>query len=211
MLPAGIRRSGRIEPPHVEGFLTTPRIALRRFEAGDLESIVALDADPAVMRFINGGTPVPRERIERDFGPKLVEGWDPFCERDRRTIYCACDRGSGAFLGWFHVKPGRRWPEDLELGYRLARSAWGRGLATEGSIALRDFVFDRLKAPVLFGTTMRDNRASAHVLQKVGMTLECRFEEADWPGTDKEALKFSMRRPSSNVDLSPTAQLPANS
>jgi hypothetical protein len=62
---------------------------------------VALDADPAVMRFINGGTPVPRSRIEADFGPKLVEAWDPTCERDRRTFHCACDRESGAFLGWF--------------------------------------------------------------------------------------------------------------
>jgi RimJ/RimL family protein N-acetyltransferase len=179
----------------VDAFLTTERIALRRFAPGDLESIVALDADPLVMRFINGGVPVPRERIERDFGPKLVDGWDPLCERDRRTIYCACDRTSGAFLGWFHVKNGRHWPEELELGYRLVRSAWGRGLATEGSLALRDFVFERLKAPVLIATTMRDNKASAHVLEKVGMTLQCRYPETDWPGPDREALKFAVRRP----------------
>ena len=179
----------------MEWFLTTERIGLRRFEPADLESIVALDADPRVMRFINGGTPVPRERIEADFPSRLVDSWDPLCERDRRTLFCACDRGSGAFLGWFHVKPGRMWPDELELGYRLARSAWGRGLATEGSRALRDFVFERLRAPKLMATTMRDNRASAHVLEKVGMTLETRYQEPLWPFEDREALKYAVLAP----------------
>jgi RimJ/RimL family protein N-acetyltransferase len=92
------------------------------------------------------------------------------------------------------VKPGYFWPDELELGCRLVRAAWGRGLATEGSRALRDFVLDGLGAPVLIATTMGGNRASARVLEKVGMTLERRFEEVRWPHADREALECSMRR-----------------
>ena len=192
----------------MDWFLTTERLGLRRFEPRDLESIVALDGDPLVMHFINGGTPVPRERIERDFHPRLVEGWDPLCERDRRTVYCACERHSGAFVGWFFAKRGQHWPDELELGYRLLRSAWGRGLATEGARAVRDFVFERVQAPGLFATVMRDHRASARVLEKLGMTLERRYDEADWPFPDREALKYSMRRGGDPEGRGPAATAP---
>lgn len=178
----------------MDWFLTTERIGLRRFEARDLDDVVALDGDPEVMRFITDGAPVPRARIEQDFEPRLVSAWDPLCERDRRTFFAAADRTTGEFLGWFHFKPGWYWPEEMELGYRLKRAAWGRGLATEGSIAIRDFAFDRLRLPGLFGATMLGNNASAHVLRKVGMRLECEYVEERWPGPDRRALKFSMTR-----------------
>ena len=175
-------------------FLETARIGFRRFEAADLDDVVALDADPEVMRFINGGVAVPRALTERDFGPKLCEAWDPLCARDRRTFYAACAPSDGEFLGWFHMKPGFYWPAELELGYRLKRAAWGRGLATEGAGALRDLAFGRLGLDRLFGATMLGNERSAHVLEKIGMSLECAYVEERWPGEDRRALKFSMRR-----------------
>jgi RimJ/RimL family protein N-acetyltransferase len=63
-----------------------------------------------------------------------------------------------------------------ELGWRLARAAWGRGLATEGAIAARDWALGELGMPELISIIHPDNAASKRVAAKVGMTLEARLE-----------------------------------
>ena len=60
-------------------------------------------------------------------------------------------------------------PYDLEVGYRLRRHAWGRGLATEITIALIDRAFATGDARRVVATTRNDNLASTRVLEKVGM------------------------------------------
>lgn len=51
------------------------------------------------------------------------------------------EKSTGAFLGWFHYRlPPDGHTDDVELGYRLRRSAWGKGYATEGSRALVRYV-----------------------------------------------------------------------
>jgi RimJ/RimL family protein N-acetyltransferase len=51
----------------VHVYLETERLLLRRFTIDDVDDIVALDSDPEVMRYINGGEPTPREEIETDY------------------------------------------------------------------------------------------------------------------------------------------------
>ena len=122
-------------------YLETDRLILRQLTPDDLDDIEALDADPAVMRYINGGRPTPREELRTDYLPF----WLAYYERgDAWGFWAAIDRETGEFLGWFHLRPLETDPPDEpELGYRLKRSAWGRGLATEGSLALIDVAFER--------------------------------------------------------------------
>ena len=80
---------------------------------------------------------------------------------------------TGEFLGWFHFRPGHGSDDitDIELGYRLHRSAWHKGYATEGSRALVSMGFTGLGVERVFALTMTVNTASRHVLEKCGLAL----------------------------------------
>jgi RimJ/RimL family protein N-acetyltransferase len=158
--------------------LTTPRLELRRFTADDVDLLVELDSDPAVMRFINGGRPTPREEIRDDVLPHFL-GW--YERSPGYGFFAAVERGSGKPLGWFHLRPSRDAPADEpELGYRLQQTAWGRGYATEGSSALVDSAFRDHRARRVVAETMVVHTASRRVMEKVGLRLVRTFQ-ADWP------------------------------
>jgi len=150
----------------MRAYLETARLTLRRFTAADAEHLVALDSDPAVMRYLNGGVPTPCEVIERDILPRFLRS---YTQRDGYGVWAADERSSGDFLGWFSFQPGER--DDISLGYRLRRAAWGKGLATEGARALIRRGFTELGAQRVIATTYQDNLASRRVMEKVGLRL----------------------------------------
>lgn len=154
--------------------LTTPRLTLRKLGREDLEALVALDSDPEVMRYINGGIPSTRAQVEGMLARMLA--WAP---DDPVGFYAALAQTPARpdlapagleWIGWFHLRPSiDPLPGALELGYRLRRSAWGRGYASEGSRALADFAWAELDPPALDGCAMPDNHASIAVLRKCGL------------------------------------------
>ena len=171
--------------------LQTPRITLRRFVDADIDHLVALDSDPEVMRYINGGQPRTREMLINESLPR----WQATARQGPdRGLWIACDRDSAEFLGWFHLKQGHYWPAEIEVGYRLLRKYWGRGLATEGTIALIDHSFNKLNEPTVHATTMLANVLSQRVMERSGMTFELAFTETRWTGPDQRAVKYSIAR-----------------
>lgn len=157
----------------------------------DIDDLAALDADPEVMRFINGGVPRTREALLLESLPR----WEATgAQGPGRGFWIACEPRTGEFLGWFHLKQGHYWPREIEVGYRLRRVLWGQGLATEGTRALISHAFDVLGESKAHATTMAVNTASRRVMEKSGMSLECEFVETRWPGDDKRAVKYSILR-----------------
>lgn len=150
-------------------FLETERLALRRFTRADVDHLVDLDSDPEVMRFLTGGTPTPRAVIESEILPRFLRSYQRFTGYG---YWAAIEKATGAFLGWFSlVPPEDDRPDDVELGYRLHRSAWGQGYATEGAHALIRHGFTELGVRRVHATTYQDNLASRRVMEKVGMRL----------------------------------------
>jgi RimJ/RimL family protein N-acetyltransferase len=152
--------------------LKTERLVLRRFTEADLEHLYALDNDPEVMRYINGGIPTPREVIEREILPSFL------CYDEHSPgfgFWAAVEKNIGAWLGWFSFRPVSADPGQVVLGYRFRRAAWGRGYATEGARALIDRGFREWGVQRVMATTYQDNLASRRVMEKVGMTLVRRF------------------------------------
>jgi RimJ/RimL family protein N-acetyltransferase len=150
-------------------FLETERLLLRRFTAADVDNLFDLDSDPAVMRFLTGGTPTPREVIQDEILPSFLRSYERFAGFG---FWAAIEKVSGDFLGWFSFRP----PDgaasgDVELGYRLRRAAWGQGYATEGACALIRKGFTELGVRRVFATTYQDNRASRRVMEKAGLRL----------------------------------------
>src|SRR3954471_4959689 len=106
-------------------FLETERLLLRRFTEDDVDDLVELDRDPAVMRFINGGRPTPRDEIEHDILPRFLDYYERFAGYG---FWAAVEKSTGRFVGWFHLRPPHGADDgELELGYRLRRAGGGRG------------------------------------------------------------------------------------
>ena len=176
-------------------YLETEQLVLRRFTAGDVDLLCDLDGDPEVMRFLTGGTPTPREEIERDYLPHWLAYYD--CG-DRYGFWAAIERSTGAFLGWFHFRPLSDAPDDEpELGYRLRRSAWGRGYGTEGARALIRKGFAELGVRRVVASTAAANIGSRRVMEKAGMRL-VRTYRATFPGLfngeEQEDVEYALSR-----------------
>ncbi len=178
-----------------EVVLTTERMVLRRFTPADADLLVELDSDPAVMHFITGGRPTPRSEVVDEVLPCWLGHYEKY---SGYGFFAAQDRSDGEFLGWFHLRPGHgAGPDEPELGYRLRRSAWGRGLATEGSRALVDAAFAEHGARRVSAETMVVNTASRRVMEKAGLVLVRTFWQP-WPdrieGDEQGDVEYEVRR-----------------
>jgi RimJ/RimL family protein N-acetyltransferase len=161
----------------VDVYLETERMTLRYFTLDDLELVIALDADPGVKRYIDGGAPVDRDEVA-----ETLDWWLGYPERTPGYgFWAAIERSTEQFLGWFHLRPGEGDPPDEpELGYRLHSRTWGQGFATEGARALVDVAFARQGAGRVHAETMAVNTGSRRVMEKAGLRLERQFH-AEWP------------------------------
>ena len=177
-------------------FVETERLILRRLTPADVDNLSDLDSDPEVMFFINGGRPTPRHEIEADLLPALLSYYERYAGYG---FWVVVERDSGAFIGWFHLRPPPDGgdPEEPELGYRFKRSAWGRGYATEGSRALIDKAFRDLGARRVFAQTMAVNAASRRVMEKAGLTFARAFHQP-WPdaipGDEHGDVEYALTR-----------------
>jgi RimJ/RimL family protein N-acetyltransferase len=176
-------------------FLETERLILRRFTPADVDLLVDLDGDPEVMRYLTGGVPTPREKIENEFLPMIFDLYERF---PGLGYWAAIEKASGSFVGWFHLRPPRGGGRDeAELGYRLRKSAWGNGYATEGSVALIRTAFEELGVRRIVAFTMAVNAASRRVMEKAGLTHVRTFHEC-WPdpipGTEHGEVEYELRK-----------------
>jgi RimJ/RimL family protein N-acetyltransferase len=177
-------------------FLATERLVLRPVTDADAGELLALHNDPEVMRFINGGRPTSEAAIRAEALPRLRRAYPCL---GARGYWAAQDRATGSFLGWFEFRPvAEASPAVVELGYRLARTAWGHGYATEGSRALIDKGFRDLGVERVTANTMAVNTRSRRVLRKAGLTLVRTFT-TDWPdpieGAEHGDVEYALTRP----------------
>lgn len=175
--------------------LTTPHLELRRFSPDDVDNLVELDSDPEVMFRITGGQPTPREEIVDDYLPAFLAYYEA---GERWGFWAVQERAGGEFVGWFHLRPGDDHPDDEpELGYRFRKAFWGKGYATEGSIALIDRAFSECGASRVWAETMAVHTASRRVMEKAGMRLVRTFH-ADWPypipGDEQGDVEYEITR-----------------
>lgn len=177
--------------------LETDRLALRRFTADNAQHIYALDNDPAVMRYINGGAPTPWEVIQTQILPGFLRYDDA---QPGFGFWAVEEKATGEFVGWFVFRPTGDDPSEVVLGYRFHRAAWGKGYASEGAQALIERGFVEWGVERVVATTYEENRASRRVMEKLGMRHERSFrysaeeiagsdtsytESAEvWPGED---------------------------
>lgn len=158
-----------------EGFrLATPRLLLRRWTAADREPFAALNADPEVMAHFP-------KTLDRAASDALADYCDGCFDRFAFGLTAVERRDDGTFLGFTGLHRMRWYPEDVEIGWRLARSAWGQGFATEAAALWVGYARDVLRLPRLISIIHPDNAASFAVARKLGMREGWRGDSEDRP------------------------------
>ena len=144
--------------------LRTPRLVLRPWQDADREVFAALNADPEVAWDLGG--PLGRSESDAKFDRYLAA----FARHGFSRL--AIEDGAGCFVGCAGVmpsSPGHPLRPHAEVGWRLARSAWGKGYATEAArAALGDF-FARTGFTEVLSYTSADNARSQAVMERLGL------------------------------------------
>jgi RimJ/RimL family protein N-acetyltransferase len=178
--------------------LETERLVLRRFTEADAPLLLALDSDPEVMRYVGryglADEAAYRERIGSYFLPYYEKGPD-------FGFWPAEEKSSGAFIGWFHLRPALDYrfaaeagfqAGEFDIGYRLVRSAWGKGYATEVTRELVRRGFAHPAVEAIVACALVENLASCRVLEKAGLL---RVGEFALPGFDIRSAKYWIAKP----------------
>jgi RimJ/RimL family protein N-acetyltransferase len=167
--------------------LETERLLLRRWRPEDLDGFAAITAHPEVMRYIHDGRTL--ERAETAERLALYERhWD----EKGYGLYAVELKETGELAGFTGLATPTFLPEIMpavEIGWRLGRAYWGRGLATEAAKAVvahtrAEFGLRRLVSIHVVG-----NEASARVMVKLGMTLD---RETVQPDTGRTVRVYAM-------------------
>ena len=150
--------------------ILTDRLLLRGWKKHDFEEYAAICADPEVMRWIgSGGTRTPEECAE------TIAGFERDWAEHRFGLFATELRSSGRFIGFIGLSVPEFLPEILpavEIGWRLARDAWGRGLATEGAGAVLNFGVGEVGLERIVSIYQPENLASLRIMEKLGMRFE---------------------------------------
>jgi RimJ/RimL family protein N-acetyltransferase len=174
--------------------ILTRRLVLRDVVEEDAALLLDLDSDPEVVRYV--GTPPTldlaayRDRIQSTFIPWQSHPW--------HGIRIALDAASGEFLGWVFVRPapasriahiiGWTRSDEIEVGYRYHRTAWGRGIATEAAEVLVQAALADPATAAIVGCAHVENAGSLRVLEKLGLA---RSGEVILPETGELTIKFA--------------------
>lgn len=176
--------------------LRTRRLSLVPLAEEHLGFEVELDSDPEVMRYLGNGSAREPEEVARYHRRRLAAAervaglgfWVGFAEEQ--------------FVGWWVLEPPER-PDQgpvagqAELGYRLLRRHWRRGLAGEGARELLRHGFTDLGLHRIFAEAMAVNEASRATMASVGLR-HVRTFTADWDepiaGSEHGEVEYAITR-----------------
>ena len=145
----------------MKSFLTA-RLLLRGWRPLDAAPLSAMNADPAVMRYIGSGPLSPETALAE------AEAFIALEPDETRGLWAIEGRETGAFHGWAGLFPLEEGPE-IEIAYRLPQASWGRGIASEAAARLLAFGFQERGLERIVAVTHPENHASQRVLEKLGL------------------------------------------
>jgi RimJ/RimL family protein N-acetyltransferase len=147
--------------------LATDRLLLRGWRESDRAPFAALNADPEVTRFLGAG------RRDRAASDALVAGFVEHWNSSHFGLWAVERKEDGAFLGFTGLaRPTfeAAFTPAVEVGWRLAHNAWGRGYATEAARAAVEFGFVTIGLDEIVSFTVPANDRSRRVMERLGMT-----------------------------------------
>ncbi len=168
---------------------TSPRLLLRDFVPEDFWDVHAYTSDPEVTRWLPWG---PCTEVETQ---ELLDRAAGYRVPDPRTDYSLAivERSSGRVIGSGSLFTRQAKAGELEIGYCLARQAWGKGLAKAAAAGLLGLAFQGLGMHRVFGLVDPENPASVGVLEGLGFRQEGRLKKhTNLKGQWRDSLLFAI-------------------
>ncbi len=152
--------------------IETERLALRTWRKEDKAPFAEMNADPEVMRYFP-------KALDRAGSDALVEKIMGLMAENGFGLWAAEEKERGEFAGFIGFHPATfpaRFTPCIEIGWRLRRASWGKGLATEGASACLGYGFSKLGLTDIFSFTASTNAPSINVMRKIGLRERGTFE-----------------------------------
>ena len=163
--------------------LKTDRLRLRPLTLDDLDVYAVIIADPDVQTWLNGG--VPRDgNYAGDYLRRLDKSW----KEKGFTRFGVFRRQRAELIG--HCGPMDN-EGIIDMGWTLARQAWGQGFCSEAAAAVVSWFFDAGHGDYVTAKAFSGNQASIGVMQKIGMTWDHQtvFSHPDYPAYEGETME----------------------
>ena len=146
--------------------IETNRLLLRNFTIEDASLLYELNHDPEVIRYTLD--PIKDMDHAKEVLQKTILSQYAIYNHGRWAVHL---KPGLEFIGWCGLKyvPERN---EIDLGYRFIKPAWGRGYATEAAYACIKYGFEKLNLKRIIGRAMPENTGSLKVLEKCGFQQE---------------------------------------
>jgi len=152
--------------------IRTERLLMRRWREADRVPFAAMNADPAVMRYLLA----PLDRTASD---EYLDRIEALFQRQGFGLWALEEAATGRFLGFTGLNPmppGVPGAGGMEVGWRLAQHAWHQGFATEAAAATVGVGFHGAGLAEIWSMTSVHNEPSQAVMRRLGMTPYARFD-----------------------------------
>lgn len=177
--------------------LQTPRLHLRAFTPEDAPRLAALDADTDVVRYA-----APMASSLQGY-EEIIASWELkyYANADSLSLYgfwAVEERETGAFLGWYLLRPALDYrfakeagfeAGEVEIGYRFHNAAWGKGYATEGAQELVRRALAKESTNAVVAVALVENQASTQVMEKCGLVPD---GEVILPGYEMRGVRYKL-------------------
>lgn len=164
-------------------YTKTDRLIIREIELSDIDDMFEMDSDPEVRKYIDQSPNQKKEEITDVIHFIRIQ-----YEENGIGRWAVVDKETDEMLGWCGLKyfrePLNGKVNIYEFGYRFKQKHWGKGYATESSVAILKWAFENLHIDTIYAITHPENEASMHVLKKLGFEFK-EFFLFDYFGNEK--------------------------
>ncbi|QNJ98410.1 GNAT family N-acetyltransferase [Constantimarinum furrinae] len=155
----------------MDAVLTSERLILRNWKDSDIQPFVDMCCDPEVMRYFPKLSS-PQETID------LINRFKDHFDTYGYTYFAVERRDNSQFIGFTGLM-NQLWESEftpcVDMGWRLKRSAWGHGFATEAAETSLNAAFNKFNLNQVYAFAAKGNTASENVMKKLGMEFQGNF------------------------------------
>ncbi len=146
--------------------IETHRLVIRSIEEADAEALAALWTDPNVTRYMGG--PRSYDAVLESLREDAQLNPQPALD-----LWPVIEKGTGQIVGHCGIiEKDVEGKSEYEIVYVLAKSAWGKGLATEAANSIKNYAFNQLGLKRLIALIDPDNPKSQSTASKIGLKHE---------------------------------------
>ncbi len=146
--------------------IETPRLNLRQFTPKDAKELYRIYSHPDSFKYMSNEKPLPWEQT-RGLIDSFTEHWRKY----NFGVWAVVDKSNQKLIGHCGLKFLGNTTE-IQIGYLLFKSYWGRGLATEAASAVLKYGFEMAQLNRIVAIAKPENIASRRVMEKIGMKYE---------------------------------------